>query len=202
MSRMARNWSSVRLRGWSQTARELEWEATNGRVATPSRSAKPWSFRCDTSTAMRCSSSERTTSRPKEERPSVVTLPLAMLFLPFHVSVTIFTPSRANSSMTPRSWPMGEPFSTVSMPVRWPGARLASIWLASVTRVTLWGSLWTSARNQPATLRYHWCAVMPCRSSGTQMARHWHQAMPARRSAESWRPLWPSVPPLATPRSA
>ena len=93
---------------------------------------------------MRASSSARTTCLPNSLSPSWEHFPLPMEFRPFHVSVTIFTPSAASSSTIPKSSPMSEPFSIVSMAAVLPEARTFPTRRASRTCSTMseWHATW------------------------------------------------------------
>ena len=132
-STSARNISSVRLRGWPHTAREFECDAANGRELVFTTSQKLVSFRCDTSITMRRCSIARTTWAPNVESPSVVTLPDAIAFLPFHVSVSIFTPASAAACRRSSEPSMNDPPSTVNMPAHFPLSTMPRMSRASCT---------------------------------------------------------------------
>jgi hypothetical protein len=61
--------SSGMLRGWSQTAREDEWEKSTGARLTRSASRMVSGATCDRSTSMPSRFISRTTSSPKRVRP-------------------------------------------------------------------------------------------------------------------------------------
>ena len=57
------------LRGWSQTARDEEWEKITGAVDVSSASRIVVAATCERSTSMPSRFISRTTSRPKADRP-------------------------------------------------------------------------------------------------------------------------------------
>ncbi len=72
---IARNWSSLRLRGTSVRARALECVATTGAKVTSSTSRNVFSETCETSIIMPSRFISRITSRPKCVRPLCSGLP-------------------------------------------------------------------------------------------------------------------------------
>ena len=115
MSRMVRNWSSVRLRLTPQTARELEWLATKGRVAWATTSSKHSSLRWETSSTMPACSICVSASMPAAVRPAWVSCPLASGPCAFQLSDDMSTPKLLSTSISAGSSAKNVAFSMVWM---------------------------------------------------------------------------------------
>ena len=130
-SERARIISSVRLRVWGASARQLEWLAAKGRVPCSTISQKPLSERWLTSTIMCIRSISARNSKPFPVRPFSVwgtsTPPgfrcgLASSFSWFHVRVIMRTPSSYIRRSTPALPLQQAPSSMVSIPLIFPAA--------------------------------------------------------------------------------